>query len=91
MTFTATHTRAFVGTDISVTVLAGEKEEIATVQVSLDGFDLEELALASGTESYTRSFSEVGTSSPGTEHTLVVTARGADGTPHGATTRWTDV
>lgn len=90
MTFTATHARAFVGTDITVTVAAGDGESIASVSVQLDGFWLEELELASGMEKYERSFSGVGSGSPGAEHTLVVTARDAGGGVHGATTRWTD-
>ena len=90
MPFTSTHARAFVGTDITVTITAGENESIADVSVQLDGFWLEELALSSGTEKYERSFSGVGASWPGAEHELIVTARDADGGVHGATTRWTD-
>ncbi len=91
MTFTATHARAFVGTDIAVTVTAGGKEEIASVTVELDGLLLDEVELGSGTESYTRTFSEVGGGSPGMDHTLVVTAEDGDRAPHSATTRWADV
>ncbi len=91
MKFTATHVRAFIGTDLSVTVTAADKESIAEVTVLYDGDTLEEMELASGTESYTRDFSGAGSSSPGTEHTLAVTATDADGEAHSATTRWNDV
>ncbi len=91
MTFTATHTRAFTGTDVMVTVTAGAKESISEVTVTLDGQPLEELELSDGTESYTRNFSGVGSSEPGMDHTLVVTCRDAGGAPHSATTQWSDV
>ena len=42
MTFTATHARAFVGSDITVTVTAGADEKIMNVTVQLDGFLLDE-------------------------------------------------
>ncbi len=90
MTFAATHTRAFVGTDITVTVTANEKEQIATVVVELDGMLLDEVELSGGTESYTRTFPGVGGSLPGMDHTLIVTARDAGGVSHSATTRWAD-
>lgn len=90
MTFTSTHTRAFVGTDITVTITAGEGESIANVSVQLDGFALEELVLTDGTEKYERSFAGAGASTPGAEHTLIVTALDGGGAVHGATTRWTD-
>ena len=88
--FTATHTRGFAGSDIAVTVSAGEKETIASVTVSLDGSDLEELELADGTESYARTFANVGANEPGMRHTLIVTATDAGGVPHSATTEWSD-
>ena len=91
MTFTSTHARAFVGSNVAVTVVAGEDESIANVSVQLDGFWLEELELTAGTEKYERAFSGVGSGSPGAEHTLIVTAQDAGGVSHGATTRWTDV
>ncbi len=91
MKFAVTHMRAFVGTDISVTVTTAEKESIAEVTVVYDGDTLEEMELASGTESYTRNFSGTGASSPGAEHMLAVTATDGDGQAHSATTRWNDV
>ncbi len=91
MTFTASHARAFVGTDITVTVTASEKEQIANVTVQLDGLLLDEAELSGGTESYTRSFSQVGGGSPGMDHTLLVTAEDAGSATHSATTRWTDI
>ena len=90
MTFTATHARALVGSDISVTVAAGDKQSIAEISVMLDGAVLEELELADGTENYSRTFSHVGDSQPGMDHTLVVTATDATGSAHGATTQWSD-
>lgn len=91
MKFAVTHVRAFAGTDLSLTVTAADKESIAEITVIYDGDALEEMELASGTESYTRNFSGAGSSSPGAEHTLVVTATNADGEAHSATTRWNDV
>ena len=90
LTFTSTHARAFVGSDVTVTVTAGKDESLADVSVQLDGSWLEELELTSGTEKYERAFSGVGSASPGAEHTLIVTARDGGGGTHGATTRWTD-
>ncbi len=91
MKFAVTHTRAFVGTDLSVTVTTADKESIAEITVVYDGDTLEEMELASGTESYTRNFSGAGSSSPGAEHTLMVTATDGVGEAHSATTRWNDV
>lgn len=90
MTFTATHARAFVGSDITVTVTASPQETIANVTVQLDGLLLDEVELSGGTESYTRTFAGAGGSQPGVDHTLVVTAEDAGGVPHSATTRWSD-
>ncbi len=90
MTFAATHTRDLVGTAITVTVGAAAKEQIAAVTVTFDGELLEDLELDMGTESYTRSFAQVGSSFPEQDHTLVVTAIDAGGQPHSATTRWSD-
>lgn len=90
MTFTATHTRGLIGTDLNVTVAAGPKEQIATVTVTYDGDLLEEMELADGTESYSRVFSQAGGSAPGMDHTLVVTATDAANEPHSSTTRWSD-
>ena len=90
MTFTATHARAITGSDITVTVAAGEKESIAEVSITLDDEPLEELELADGTENYSRSFLHVGESRPGMDHMLVVTATDASGSNHGATTQWSD-
>ncbi len=90
MTFTATHTRALLGSDITVTVSAGDKQSIAEVSILLDGALLEELELADGTENYSRSFAHVGQSSPGMTHALIVTATDDQGAAHGATTEWSD-
>ena len=90
VTFSATHTRAFSGSDLTVTVTAGEKESIADVMVQLDGMVLEQLELSDGTESYSRTFSGAGGSAPGMDHTLIVTALDEHGATHSATTRWSD-
>lgn len=90
MTFTATHRQGFEGQDITVSVLAGDKEAITSITVQLDGEDLEDTELAPGSQSYTQTFTHVGESFPGNEHTLVVTAMDTDDEPHSATTRWTD-
>ncbi len=90
LTFTATHTRELTGSDIAVTVTAGDKESIANVEILLDGMELEELELSDGTESYSRNFAAVGGSAPGMDHTLIVTAVDGHGAAHSATTRWSD-
>jgi hypothetical protein len=90
MTFTSTHTRAFTGTDITVTVLAGGHESISSVSVTFDADALDDSQLPPGTENYSRTFLHAGDSTPGADHTLVVTAMDQDGAPHGATTRWSD-
>jgi hypothetical protein len=90
MTFTATHARGFIGTDITVTVVAGVKESIGTVTVMLDGHELDQTQLSPGTDSYTHSFSRAGSGAPGMEHMLEVSAIDQDGNPHNAVTQWTD-
>ena len=88
--FTATHASAFVGSDITVAVTAGDKESIAEVAVTLDGELLEELELPDGTEDYTRSFTSAGQHTSGMTHTLRVEAVDASGVTNGATTEWSD-
>ncbi|RRA49422.1 hypothetical protein [Acidipila sp. EB88] len=90
MTFTVTHARAFVGTDLTVHVVASDKDSIASVAIVLDGMTLEELELGSGTDDYTRSFAGVGRGEPGMDHVLVVTVLDGSGVTHGSTTRWSD-
>ncbi len=91
MTFKTTHSRGLVGNDLSITITAADKESIATVTVTYDGEVLEEQELASGTESYSRSFARVGEGSPGLQHSLVVSVTDQAGATHSATTEWSDV
>ncbi len=90
MRFSVTHMRAFVGTNIAVTVEADPKETISAVTVALDGSELDDSEAQTGTECYTQEFAAVGDAGPGTDHTLVVTATDGDGQPHSSTSRWTD-
>lgn len=90
MQFVATHQRVFSGNNISVQVNAGSNESIQSVEVDLDGSTLDSQDCEPGTESYTRDFSDVGSASPGEDHTVVVKATDQNGTPHSATMRWTD-
>jgi hypothetical protein len=90
MKITATHTRAFVGTDISVSVECDAHESLGSIDVEYDGDTLDETSFDPGTDSYTRSFSQVGQAGPGDDHTLTVTASDAEGKPHTSVTRWTD-
>ena len=85
-----THTRAFSGNDLSVKVNGSPEENIAAVTVTYDGFELEGIELAPGTEAYERIFSQAGEAGPGTGHTLNVVARDACGKQHGAVASWTD-
>lgn len=91
MRFSVAHARAFIGNNIAVTVEADPKETISSVSVSLDGSELDTFQVQSGTESYSQEFAAVGSASPGTDHTLIVTAADGDGQPHSSVTRWTDV
>ncbi len=90
MTFTITHTRAFSGNDLSIKVLGGKDEIVASITVTLDGFDLEELQLAPNVECYERIFSQAGQAGPGTDHTLEVSAIDGCGKEHASVTSWTD-
>jgi hypothetical protein len=90
MTFTVTHTRAFSGNDLSIKVLGGKDESVASVTVTYDGFDLEEVQLAPNVESYERIFSQAGQGGPGVDHTLEVSAIDGCGKKHASVTSWTD-
>lgn len=90
MRFTITHTRAFIGSNITVQVEADAKEGIRSVDVVLDGNTLGTSDVQQGTESFAEDFSAVGDASAGTMHDLRVTATSNDGLPHGSTTRWVD-
>lgn len=90
MRFSVTHTRAFIGTNIAVTVTADARETIRVVSVALDGSELDTYQVQPGTETYTQEFAAVGQGGAGTDHTLIVTAADSDGQPHSSTTRWTD-
>jgi hypothetical protein len=90
MTFSVTHSRAFVGTNIAVVVTADSRETIHTVSVVLDAEELDTYQVLPGTESYTQEFAAVGQASPGSDHTLTATALDGDGQPHSSITRWTD-
>lgn len=91
MQFSITHTRGFVGSNITVSVQAQEKEFIRSVNVDFDGDDLDDYQAPDATQSYTREFTGVGDAGPGAEHTLIVTAIDQNQTPHSSTTQWTDV
>jgi hypothetical protein len=90
MKFTVNHVRAFAGNDIYVKVEADPGENLSAVQTDLDGFELAEDALTDGSVSYERTFSGAGSAGSGTQHSLVVAARLADGTSHSSTSMWTD-
>ncbi len=90
MTFTITHTRAFSGNDLSIKVLGGKDETVASVTVTLDGFDLEEVQLAPNVESYEKIFPQAGQAGPGIDHTLQVSATDGCGKEHASVTSWTD-
>jgi hypothetical protein len=90
MRFSVTHTRAFIGTNIAVTVTTDPRETIQAVSVVLDAEELDTYQVQPGTESYTQEFAAVGQASAGTDHTLTATALDGDGQPHSSITRWTD-
>jgi hypothetical protein len=84
------HTRAFEGTDITVSVQAEGGEGLRSVNVGFDGDTLDDEQFDPGTDSWSRSFSGVGQAGPGDDHSLIVTAVGESGKPHTSITRWTD-
>ncbi len=90
MKFTITHTRAFVGSNITVSVEADEKEILQSVGVVLDGDSLDSGEIEPGTQVYTQEYSGVGEAGAGAEHVLTVTAMSNDGQPHVSITRWVD-
>ncbi len=90
MKFIVTHARAYMGSNIAVEVVADPKETIGSVAVALDGTELDAYSVGPGTELYRQEFLAVGAGGPGTNHTLIVTARDDDGQPHSSVTRWTD-
>lgn len=90
MKFSSTHTRSFIGSDISVEVGADDKESIRLVSVSLDGWTLESVDLAPGSSQFKRDFQGVGDSGPKMDHTLIVSAVDQDLNAHSSQTMWTD-
>ncbi|MGI8773125.1 MAG: hypothetical protein ACR2JE_17005 [Acidobacteriaceae bacterium] len=92
MRFSVTHARAFIGTNVAVTVTVDRPLEIiSAITVTLDGSELDTYQVQPATESYTQDFAAVGDAGPGTNHTVIVTAMDGDGQPHSSTSRWTDV
>lgn len=90
MKFTLNHTRALMGTDISISVEADEGKAVQGVRIELDGFDLAYDKLTRPSDSYERTFLGAGTAGHGTEHTLVVSAEQDDATTHSSTSVWVD-
>jgi len=90
MKFDITVRRAFSGNDIQVHVEAGDGQAVARVQTTLDGFELADDQLDSGTQVYDRAFPQAGDAGPGSDHRIVVAAFLPDGTPLSATKIWKD-
>lgn len=90
MRFCVNHSRGFMGQDISVTVGVDGSETIASIDVDLDGFSIDDFDAPPGTDSYQKTFSQAGEAGPGNEHTLTVTANDQNGNPHSSVTQWTD-
>ena len=90
MKFIISHSRAFIGQNISVEVDADTGETIRHVTVNLDGFDIDSVDLPPGTTQYKRDFNNVGDAGPGMDHVLIVTATDQDLNNHSSETRWTD-
>jgi hypothetical protein len=88
--FTVSHSRAFSGNDLSIKVAGSGDEDIATVTVTYDGFDLEEQELPPSTVSYERIFPQAGQAGPGTDHTLEVVVRDHCGKAYNSVTCWKD-
>jgi hypothetical protein len=91
MKFKVTHSRAFIGSDINVEIVADGNETIRSVNISLDGSTLDESDLDVGTSQYQREFRGVGDVNTGMDHTLVAAAMDQDLNPHSSQTRWTDI
>jgi hypothetical protein len=90
MKFNVTHARAFQGNNISVGITAEGAETIRSVNVKLDGFDIESEDVSDGTTDYQRDFNTVGDAGPGMDHTLFVTAMDQNLNSKSKTYEWTD-
>lgn len=90
MKFTVAHSRAFMGSNISVEITTDGDELIRSVNIELDGWAIEALVLDAGTSEYKREFSGVGDAASGMDHILIVSAMDQNLNPHSSTTRWTD-
>lgn len=88
MKVTPTHRRAVKGFRIDVAVQAESGETIVTVTTTFDAMLLETANPAS--ESYNRSFDQVGGWTPGANHTTTVIAVDDKGKQHRALDSWTD-
>ena len=91
MKFKITHARAFMGSDINVEIVADGSETIRSVNISLDGFTLDEAEPGPGTSQYQREFRGVGDANTGMDHTLIASAMDQDLNPHSSQTGWTDI
>jgi len=91
MTFELRHQRAAMGNDILVRVTATSGENILQVTTALDGFTVGSDTLEPSSVQYERTFLRAGSASPGTDHTLTVTATDQNGKVSAATQRWTDL
>jgi hypothetical protein len=86
-----THARGFIGQEVHVVVVCETEVSLSTVTTTLDGAELESFAAPIGLQQYERDFSQVGSASPGQEHTAQVDTIDTEGKQVSAVARWTDV
>jgi len=90
MQFTLNQAPDVVNEHIDVTVVAGENQQIASVNTTLDSLSLAFDSLNPPEQQYQRSFSQVGIRTPGRSHTLLVTAQDQNGNSESASKTWID-
>jgi hypothetical protein len=91
MKFDITSTRDVINHRIDVQVNADTGEEISAVRTEMDSFTLAADNLAPTEVQYSRTFPQAGTGySPGTNHSVKVTATNGKGTSQTASRQWTD-
>ena len=90
MKFSISHERALLGNNLNVAVVREGEQVITEVETVLDKSRLALDHLERESVHYQRHFRQVGTSGPGYEHTLLVTASDQNRNSETATYKWVD-
>jgi len=89
--FSIANSRAIIGNDISVQVVAEADEALRRVETTFDGAVAANVTLPPDTASYSVTFVTMGTAGAGMTHEVVVTAENTSGTRRTAVSHWADV